>query len=235
METQSYEDILIRSRHTILEMLNDRGYDTTIYKKMSGTDVLKLMPNISNPGGLMMEVHHRTTPDRRAVVLYTDGHIKQTVAKFIEKIINSEEDEKSGEGKEVKEGKEGKEDAKPDRIKNTEYVIITLPTEEIAETFDKAALDAWTKHKMRIQFFNMARMVNNPMKHYTQPKFDYVPPEEHKSLLERWHCRSKTQFWLIRFHNDIVARYMGLIPGEIIKITRPSYSAGEYTPYRTCV
>ena len=146
METQSYEEILIRSRNTILEMLNDRGYDITMYKKMSGTDILKLMPNISNPGGLMMEVNHRTTPDRRAVVLYTDSHIKQTVVKFIEKIISSEEDAPEDAKP---------EDIKPSRIKNTEYVIITLPTEEIAETFDKAALDAWTKHEMRIQFFNI--------------------------------------------------------------------------------
>jgi len=216
METQSYEDILIRSRTTILEMLTDRGYDITPYKNMTGPDILKLMPDIRNPGGLMMEVKHRTVPDRRAVVLYTDARIKQTVGPYIEKILQSEEET-------------------PERIPNTEYIIITLPTEEIAETFDKAALDAWTKHKMRIQFFNMARMVNNLMKHYTQPKFDFVPHEDHGKLLGEWHCRSKTQLQLIRFHSDPVARYMGLVPGDIIKITRTSYSAGEYILYRTCV
>jgi DNA-directed RNA polymerase subunit H (RpoH/RPB5) len=198
-------------------MLNDRGYDITPYKNMTGSDILKLMPDIKNPGGLMMEVKHRTNPERRAVVLYTDGRIKQTTGPYIEKIIESEEET-------------------PERIPNTEYVIITLPTEEIGDTFDKAALDAWTKHKMRIQFFNMGRMVNNLMKHYTQPKFELVSPENHKELVEsEWYCRSKTQFPLIRFHNDPVARYMGLVPGDIIKITRTSYSAGEYILYRTCV
>ena len=216
MESQPYEEILIRSRKTILEMLDDRGYDITPYKNMIGPDILKLMPDMGNPGGLMMEVKHRTITERRAVVLYTDGRIKQTTTAYIEKIINSDENT-------------------PDRIINTDYIIITLPTEEIGDTFDKAALEAWTKYKMRIQFFNMARLVNNPMKHYTQPKFEYVPPKDHADLLKMWHCRSKTQLQLIRFHNDPVARYMGLIPGDIIKITRVSYSAGEYILYRTCV
>ena len=219
METQPYEDILIRSRKTILEMLNDRGYDTSRYSKMTGPDILKLMPDINktkgirSPGGLMMEVEHRTIPDRRAVVLYPDGRIKQTTSAYIETIINSDDSD----------------------IIHTEYIVITLPIEEIGDTFDKAALDAWTKHKMRIQFFNMARLVNNPMRHYTQPKFEYVPPEEHPALLKEWHCRTKSQMQLIRFHNDPIARYMGLIPGDIIKITRVSYSAGEYILYRTCV
>ena len=68
-----------------------------------------------------------------------------------------------------------------------------------------------------------------------QPKFELIPSEQHKNLLEENYARSKTQFPLIRYHHDMVARCLGLIPGDIIKITRPSYSAGEYVSYRTCV
>ena len=225
METQPYEDILIRSRKTILEMLDDRGYDTSRYNKMLGPDILKLMPDSKKdktiPDGLMMEVPHRTVAGRRAIVLYTEHFIKHTLPQYVDKIVQSEESSKSSKSSQSSQ--------------NTEYIIITLPVEEIAETFDKAALQAWTNHKMRIQFFNMARLVNNLMKHYTQPKFEYVPQEDHSALLASWHCRNKTQLQLIRFHNDPVARYMGLVPGDIIKITRVSYSAGEYILYRTCI
>jgi DNA-directed RNA polymerase I, II, and III subunit RPABC1 len=215
MESQPYEDILIRSRSTILEMLEDRGFDTTRYAKLTGPDILKLLPDAKNPGGLMMEVSHHTDPERHAVVLYNTQRIKQSVTQYIKTIVDNEENT-------------------AEKIKKTDYIVITLPIEEIAETFDKAALDAWRKHQMRIQFFNMARLVLNPMKHFAQPKFEYVPPEEHTELLKQWHCRTKTQFPLIRFHNDPVARYMGLIPGDIVKITRTSYSAGEYILYRLC-
>jgi DNA-directed RNA polymerase subunit H (RpoH/RPB5) len=33
----------------------------------------------------------------------------------------------------------------------------------------------------------------------------------------------------------MIARVMGLAPGDIVKITRPSPSAGEYVSYRICV
>ena len=60
-------------------------------------------------------------------------------------------------------------------------------------------------------------------------------PENHEELLKSNYARSKTQFPLIRFHQDMVARCLGLVPGDIIEITRPSFSAGEYVSYRTCV
>jgi DNA-directed RNA polymerase subunit H (RpoH/RPB5) len=44
----------------------------------------------------------------------------------------------------------------------------------------------------------------------------------------------KTQFPLNVFHQDIQARILGLVPGDIVKITRPSPSAGYYVEYRVC-
>ena len=40
---------------------------------------------------------------------------------------------------------------------------------------------------------------------------------------------------MIRFHEDIIARILGLVPGDIVKITRPSPQSGEYESYRVCV
>ena len=119
----------------------------------------------------------------------------------------------------------------------TEVLIIYMPKNISEDTlpYDKAALEALTTHKLLIQFFPMTRLVNNPLNHMLQPKFELIPSEQHKNLLEENYARSKTQFPLIRYHHDMVARCLGLIPGDIIKITRPSYSAGEYVSYRTCV
>ena len=38
----------------------------------------------------------------------------------------------------------------------------------------------------------------------------------------------------IKFHVDPIARCIGAVPGDIIKITRPSASAGEAIIYRVC-
>ena len=80
----------------------------------------------------------------------------------------------------------------------------------------------------------MTRIVNNPLNHMLQPKFEIVPKEVHEDLKKELYCRSISQFPLIRYHHDMAARCLGLIPGDIVKITRPSYSAGEYVSYRTC-
>jgi DNA-directed RNA polymerase subunit H (RpoH/RPB5) len=102
------------------------------------------------------------------------------------------------------------------------------------ESYDKGALEAWHKYNLKIQFFPMFRLVNNPLKHVSQPRFEIVPPEEHPALLKQWYCRSKTQLPIIKFHNDMAARCLGLLPMDIVKITRYSVTAGEYVNYRVC-
>lgn len=214
MEQTSVEDILIRSRGTILDLLHERGYNTRPYKKLIGPDLMKLM---GNPGALRMEVVHSNDSTKLAIVEY---HIKSeikgnlTQGKFLKEIISSLET--------------------PEK---TEVIIIYMPKNISEDTiqYDKTALEAWNTYKVRIQFFPMTRLVNNPLNHMLQPKFKIVPPENHEELLKSNYARSKTQFPLIRFHQDMVARCLGLVPGDIIEITRPSFSAGEYVSYRTCV
>ncbi len=72
------------------------------------------------------------------------------------------------------------------------------------------------------------------MNHVLQPKFEIVPQEQHKDLMKEKYVTSKSQFPAIRFHVDMMARILGLVPGDIVKITRPSYSSGTYELYRVC-
>ena len=73
----------------------------------------------------------------------------------------------------------------------------------------------------------MERIVWNPLTHALQPKFEIVPPEQHAQLLKDLYCRSKTQLPIIKFHSDPVARCLGLVPLDIVKITAASPTAGE--------
>lgn len=72
------------------------------------------------------------------------------------------------------------------------------------------------------------------MEHVLQPKFDLLPRTEHAEFLKQNKIKSVANLPLIKFHEDMVARIMGLLPGDIVKITRPSPSAGEYITYRLC-
>lgn len=221
MEQISVQDILIRSRFTILDLLEGRQYDTTPYRKLVGSDLVKLM---GNPGALRMNVRHKQDTTKNAIVEYTFSNIKQQIGsgKFVHDLLSDEA---------------------PDSVtlsninpETTEVIIIYMPKNisEDMDSYDKASLEAWTQSNLRIQFFPMTRLVNNPLKHMLQPKFEVVPKEDHEALKKEFYARSIGQFPLIRYHHDMVARCLGLVPGDIVKITRPSYSAGDYTLYRTC-
>jgi len=216
MDQISVEDILIRSRNTILDLLHLRGYNTTPYRNLVGPDLVKLM---GNPDTLRIEVTHSIQPEKKAIVNYLLKNIKQEISsgKYTKEIISTFEEEEQDPA-------------------NVEVIVIYMPknVSEDMESYNKAALEAWNKHKLRIQFFPMTRIVNNPLNHMLQPKFEIIPKEQHDDLKKELYCRSISQFPLIRYHHDMAARCLGLIPGDIVKITRPSYSAGEYISYRTC-
>jgi DNA-directed RNA polymerase subunit H len=72
------------------------------------------------------------------------------------------------------------------------------------------------------------------MKHVLVPKHERVPVSEEQALLKENYAK-KSQLPLIRYHEDPIARMIGLMPGDIVKIVRPSLTAGESVGYRVCV
>ncbi len=220
MENTTLQDIVIRSRSTILDLLEERGYETTPYRKLLGPELVALM---SNPFALRMTLKSKTDPSKTAIVEYVFNINKTTVGSgaFVSNLLEPTET--------------------PEQLGSidptTTEVIVLYTSKNISEdndSYNTAALNAWVNHKLRIQFFPMARIVNNPMKHVLQPKVKIVPQEQHSQLLKDHYARAKTQLPFIRFHHDMVARCLGLVPGDIVEVTRPSPSAGEYSLYRVC-
>jgi DNA-directed RNA polymerase subunit H (RpoH/RPB5) len=119
--------------------------------------------------------------------------------------------------------------------------VILMVTEPVVDTFHQAVLENYMKHKSRVFIFQIQTLVNDPSKHVLLRKADgsysheKVPAEEAAELMKKWYMKSKSQFPIIRFHDDMQARYLGLVPGNLVKITRSSLSAGEYILYRVCV
>lgn len=207
-------DVLYKSRLTLLKILADRGYDTTRFSKFGPIEISAAVAADMVGAALNMTLERQGSeaqPITKCRVIYNLVRVKTRLNTFITEIT----------GEEV-------ENFNP---ANTETIVMLL--EPIGEAFHAAALSQLAK-KIRISFFNAHTLVNNPFEHVLVPKHEALPPSEHKAFLEAHKIRSKENLPIIRFHEDMIARLMGLVPGDIVKITRPSPSAGEYETYRVC-
>jgi DNA-directed RNA polymerase subunit H (RpoH/RPB5) len=85
-----------------------------------------------------------------------------------------------------------------------------------------------------IQVFQVSELMFNITRHSLVPKHEVLKDEDIKDVMERYSLKSIHQLPLI-MKTDPVARYLGLRIGQVVRVTRPSQTAGEYVLYRCCV
>lgn len=213
-------DILYRSRQTLLEIQRAKGYNTKPYDKFGPFEIEKMAAGDKEVSlGMVLD---RKIPEgvnlpSICLVEYALPRVKNRLAGYVSKLVQALE--------------EGHEDT----FDPTKVEIIVLTIESIGETFHNYAMNLLSSKKLRISFFDVRTLVSNPLKHTLVPLHELVPEEEHTDLLKKYNIKSKLNLPMIKFHEDIIGRILGLIPGSIVKITRPSPSAGEYIVYRLCV
>lgn len=211
-------DVLYRSRQTLLAILKAKGYNTTAYDKFGPFEV-EAMAAGDREVTLRMDLEREVPADAgipaKCRVEYAIPKVKNRLAGFLNRLLEDEDGEALIDPK------------------DTEVIVITL--EAIGDTFTNAALQRWSSSKLRISFFDANTLVSNPVEHVLVPKHELVPTSDHAELLKRLNCSSKLNLPMIRFHQDMIGRILGIVPGDIVKITRASPQAGEYVVYRVCV
>ena len=211
-------DVLYKSRLTVLKILKDRGYNTKQYEKFGPFEVEKMASGDKEKAlnmELTRELPAESTMPTICRVEYALPKVKNRLAGFLRKLLV---DDETGE----------------DLVdaKKTEIMVITM--ESIGDTFHVAALNQWAKKNIRISFFDARALIINPLDHVLVPKHEILPEDKHAELLKTYNMTKKTNLPIIRFHEDPIARILGLVPGSIVEITRPSPSAGVYKIYRIC-
>lgn len=206
-------DNVYRSRLTLLDILEERGYNVEKYRKFSPAEAAVAATSFPS---LSFKVSKKDDETKVCDVRYANIS-RQKLDTFFDDIDD-------------------------DDSENTEVIVMMM--NPVADAHHVVALKQYMKmkesggnkerRKLRVSFFSIEMIVINPMKHVLVPKHQIVDPSYHKELMDSLHITSKSKFPEIKFHIDPIARCIGAVPGDIIKITRPSASAGESTIYRVC-
>jgi DNA-directed RNA polymerase subunit H (RpoH/RPB5) len=212
-------NVLFQSRKTLLTILENRGYNTKPYEKFGPIEIAAMAAasvGSAGTGAFRMDLvkTEKTAGIIGCRVEYSLNRVKNKISGFLEGLTEEGNDAAVNPA-------------------TTELVIVLL--EPIVEAFHVAALSIFASKGLRVNFFQAHTIVNNPTEHVLVPKHELLPAAEHAEFMQKNRIKSKTQLPLIKFHEDMIARIMGLLPGDIVKITRPSPSAGEYISYRVCV
>ena len=220
---------VFRSRQTLLEVLHDRGYDTVGTEKFGPEEIREALAATPNGKGLEFTVKAREgqvvpTPTVRVYIFL--ARIKQKLPGFITSLETP-----VGVAPEATSRQTDKLGSPVDPAQTT---VICLINEPVVPVFHQASVNAYATRNLRLAFFYMDSFLMNPLKHYLVPPHEIVPKEQHEALMKSLYITQKSQFPFIRYHEDPITRVIGSIPGDILKITRPSPSAGEYIVYRLC-
>jgi len=201
-------DNVYRSRMNLLDILEERGYNVEKYRKFSpaeATAAVTALPSLS------FKVYNK---DNKLCDVRYANISRQKLDKFFD-------------------------DIEDDESENTEVIIMMIVP--VSDAHHMVALkqyiklkESGEKRKLRVSFFSIDTLVVNPLKHVLVPKHEILPQEQHAELMQSMYITAKSKFPEIKFHVDPIARCIGAVPGDIIKIIRPSPSAGESVIYRVC-
>jgi len=204
-------DNIYRSRMTLLDILENRGYNVEKYRKFSPAEAADAIDSYAS---LSFKVFKKDNEAHVCDVRYINPSRQKLDTLF--------------------------DDIEDDVSENTE-VIIMMSTLPLGDAHHLAATKQYVKskenggkRKLRVSFFNISRIVINPLNHVLVPKHEIVSPDFHKELMASLYANTKSAFPEIKFHIDPIARCIGAVPGDIVKITRHSPASGVSIMYRVC-
>lgn len=204
-------------------MMNDRGFDMSAHTNYNQDDINIMLNSFishkakdtSDTGPLDMLVSHKTDGTRTFIKYRLD---KFKISKQLEELITEIYTN-------VLEPKDTLILIMLDRVSFKQN-----PKENRVEDYVNRY---FIKNKYFIQIFGLENLLFNVSKHILVPKHEIITRDEMKKLLQDYYIQSIKNFPTIR-REDPAAKYIGLRPGQLCRITYPSLASCNYIKYRLC-
>ena len=207
----SLSNKLFLSRSVILELLQERGLDTSEYENFTQKEIETMYNTVSSKNKDVSQLDLTLKNKNTTIVKYVLSPRIRT-----SNIINLTQtfvDESLEEG-------------------DTLIIIIKdkLTSDEQLEEYFKMI---YHTKKIFCQYFWINMLTLNITKHEKVPKHIIMSKEELDKLVKNIQISSLDKLQVIK-NTDPVAKYYGMKEGDVCKIIRKSETAGVYLNYRLC-
>ena len=197
---------IYNSRKTIIDLLEAQKYDVSQYKDFGINEVNTLIQTKQ-----MDMLLKKTTMDKSVYVKY---HLAKSlrpvnIYEYIEDLFTLEE------------------------VLQKKDDLIVIMKDEPNDTIKKTLTDIWEKDGIFIIVINIKRLQYNIMKHQLVPEHIVLGQEEAAAVKQKYNIHDDSQIPDISRFSP-VSQVIGLRPGELCRIYRPSKTAIKAEFYRIC-
>lgn len=207
-----------RIRHTVCELLIDRGYIVSDLDLNQSYDEFKMNYSGSRDQALGFLTHHKSDNNDKIMVFGSDED-KLGVKPIKDYTVRMENVQCY---KAILILKAGITPFARRIINEMNYM-----------SSSGTAVPGQQQQRKHIELFDSNELLINITKHIFVPQHIVLTKEQKQELLNKYKLK-ETQLPRIQ-QIDPVARYYGLNKGQVVKIIRPSETAGRYVTYRLCV
>jgi DNA-directed RNA polymerase subunit H (RpoH/RPB5) len=216
MQSQNHSNLIssvYKARTTILALMDKQGYNIGDYSNFSINEVNSMKQN--NQLDMLLEKKEENPNTKRKNKIYIRFYLTKmirpaNIQEMIDDLFNLEE------------------------ILTKEDTLFIITKDEMNETIISELKHIWEKDGIFIVIENIKRLQYNILNHTLVPEHTIISDKDVDEVMKKYNIKNKTEFPDIsRF--DPVARVIGMRPGNVCKIIRPSKTAITTDYYRVCI
>ena len=201
---------LFKSRNTILDLLEKQGFDITDYTDYGVSEIQTMYTN--NQLDMLLSSTKEIRPQKKVYVKY---HLAKTLRReninnIIDDLFHLEQ-----------------------VLQKTDTLIIVMK-QEVNDTLTHILNEIWEKEQIFIVIHTLDRLQFNILEHQYVPEHNVLSEVEKEAVEKKYNITDPKQMPSISRY-DPVSLAIGLRPGQVCKIIRPSKTSVNSIYYRYCI